>query len=102
MPFSDLRECIAALRERDDVRDVRGASWDCEMGTIAELTYERGGPALLFDDITGHQPGFRVLTNALDTRQRSLLALGLPTDLDLESALKAYQARVRAYQPVPR
>jgi 4-hydroxy-3-polyprenylbenzoate decarboxylase len=72
-----------------------------EIGTIAELNYERQGPAMLFDNVKGYPKGYRVLTNALDTPRRALLAIGLPTNLSRDEALIAYEKRMASYQPVP-
>ena len=51
MPFADLREFITAAHQIGELRTVRGADWDLEIGTITELNYERQGPALLFDEL---------------------------------------------------
>jgi 4-hydroxy-3-polyprenylbenzoate decarboxylase len=101
VPYEDLRDFIAAVERLDELRPVRGADWDLEIGTLAELNYERGGPALLFDEIAGYPRGYRVLTNAVDTPRRALLALELPLDLDREAALVEHERRYSAYAPVP-
>jgi UbiD family decarboxylase len=101
MPFKDLREFILAVNEIGELRTVQGADWDLEIGTLAELNYERQGPALLFDNIKGYPKGYRVFTNALDTLKRSLLSMDLPLDLDMDDALRAYEERVSSYKPVP-
>src|SRR3972149_2927832 len=38
----------------------------------------RGTPAVLFDDIPGYPSGYRVLVNAVSSRNRLALAMGLP------------------------
>jgi UbiD family decarboxylase len=101
MAFSDLRQLITALEEMNELRVVRGADWDLEIGTISELDYEHDGPALLFDEIVAYPAGYRVLTNAVDTLPRALLSVGLPTDLDVDSALTAWDTLLANYEPVP-
>jgi len=101
MPYRDLREFLLALGEMGELRTVEGADWDLEIGTIAELNYERQGAALLFDKIKGYPAGFRILTNAMHTRRRALLALGLPPSLDMDQALKAFEKLIASYRPVP-
>ncbi len=101
MPYRDLREFVAALDKNQELRSVQDADWDLEIGTITELNYERLGPALLFDSIKGYPKGYRILTNAMDNLRRSLLALDLPLDLDLNGALDAYAKKIACYQPVP-
>jgi 4-hydroxy-3-polyprenylbenzoate decarboxylase len=101
MAYRDLRAFIAALEEAGELRTVRGADWDLEIGTISELDYEREGPALLFDEIKGYPSGYRILTNAMDTFPRALLALDLPRHLDMDAAIDAYDQIIASYRPVP-
>lgn len=101
MPYRDLRDFLSVLEERNEVRTIEGADCDLEIGTLAELNYERKGPALLFDRIQGYPPGYRIVTNLLDSLPRSLLAVDLPPDLDMDSALAEYERVINSYQPVP-
>lgn len=55
--FRDLRHYIDTLTEKlgaDEVQTIKGANWDLEIGCITELSAEKEGPALLFDDIPGY------------------------------------------------
>jgi UbiD family decarboxylase len=102
VPFRDLREFIAALERNNELKTVCGADWDLEIGTLDELNYERLGPALLFDQIKGYPEGYRVLTNAMDPLRRALLAVDLPLDLDVDTAMEEYDKKVfSSYRPVP-
>lgn len=101
MPYADLREFVTALDSSGQLRRVEGAELDLEIGTITEVNYERQGPALLFDNIPGYPSGYRILTNALDTLPRALLALDLPPELELDAALAAYDQRLASYRPIP-
>ena len=63
---------------------VNGAECDEEIGAITDLYMERvGRPALLFDEIPGYPPGFRVLANVTTSPQRVAVTLGIPRDLSL-------------------
>jgi 4-hydroxy-3-polyprenylbenzoate decarboxylase len=102
LPYQDLREFIAAVDRLHELRRIPGADWDLEIGTIDEINYERLGPALLFDQIKDHPQGYQILTNAMDTQRRALLALELPLDLDMDAAVEAYEKRVfGSYRPIP-
>lgn len=101
MPFRDLREFIAALGPLGEVETVEGADPHLEIGTISELNYERRGPALLFDHIKGYPRGYRILTNALESLPRALLALDLPPTLRMDEAVEAYEHKMDTYSPVP-
>src|SRR5262245_28059694 len=76
MAFADLREFISALEKRNELKRIR-AEVDAEL-EIAEITdrvSKSGGPALLFENVRGHS--IPVLINALGSRERMLLALGV-------------------------
>ncbi len=73
---------------------VQGADWNLEIGTLDELNYERLGPALLFDEIKDYPKGYRILTNAMDPLRRALLAVDLPLDLDVDTAIEHYERKV--------
>jgi len=75
----DLRAWLAEARRLGELKDVAGADWDLELGTISELNVKKSNPpALLFDQIPGYAPGFRVLTcsTASPGRLSSILRLG--------------------------
>ena len=101
MPYKDMREFIVALERVGELRVVENADWDLEIGTIAELNYEREGSALLFDSIKGYPKGYRILTNGMGRLKRALLALDLPLDLSVDEALEAYEQKISSYRPVP-
>ena len=66
--YNDLRELIAKADELGLVRKIDGADWDLEIGTITELAQSKPDmPLLLFDYIKGYPPGYRVVTNILNS-----------------------------------
>jgi UbiD family decarboxylase len=78
-----LRRWLADVEESGELREVRGANWDLEIGTISALNYRRKPPfALLFDDIEGYPSGFRVLTGSVSNARRLGRTLRLGDDLD--------------------
>jgi len=101
VPWKDLREYMAGIDNLGELRTVENADWNLEIGTISELNYERGGPALLFDKIQGYPAGYRILCNAMESYKRTMLALDMSPDLTLDQALEDYERRVAAYKPVP-
>jgi 4-hydroxy-3-polyprenylbenzoate decarboxylase len=59
----DLREWVRSAEEQNIIELVEGADPALEIGALTELTYRtRRKPALIFDNIRGYKPGFRVLT----------------------------------------
>ncbi len=82
MPYKDLREWIARIDKTGDLRRIKQpVSPYLEMAEIADRTAKLrrngapwGGPALLFENVTGH-PGARVLMNQFGSEDRMNLAL---------------------------
>ncbi|MBI2848043.1 MAG: UbiD family decarboxylase [Chloroflexi bacterium] len=90
--MKDLREYIEKVRESGELRVIKGASCHLEIGAISYLAAESDKPpALLFDNINGYEPGFRVFTIPCSTDTRAALMLGLPLQakgLELVKKLK--------------
>jgi 4-hydroxy-3-polyprenylbenzoate decarboxylase len=101
--WRDLREWLAAVQAIGQLRDVRGASSESDIGEATELLdTEEGSPAALFDEIPGYAPGYRVLVNALGSRERQAVTLGLDPATASNEALIAYWRRtLRELEPVP-
>ena len=82
MPYTDLREWISKLEKAGELRRIREAvSPYLEMSEIADRTAKlgkgttkAGGPALLFENVTGY-PGAKVLMNQFGSLRRMHLAL---------------------------
>ena len=97
----DLRQFISLLQERGEVRVVKGADWDLEIGAINEMMAERRGPALLFDQIKGYPPGFRIATNILHRADFQKIAFGIPEELSNLEVVRDWNKRGRQFSPVP-
>jgi len=93
---SDLRDWLARVDELGELRVVRRASWEEDIGAVTELLdSEEGSPAVLFDDVPSYPSGHRVLVNANGTPRRQAVTLGLaePESAGHEELL-AYWRRV--------
>ena len=92
----DLRSWPATVESFGELRHVKGAHWDVELGAIAELSYRTAAPkALLFEDIEGYASG-RVLTGSTGSARRLGHTLNLGDDLDdaaLVAALRGKPSR---------
>lgn len=113
--IKDLRDWIAAVEARGDLRRVEGAHWDLEVGGLTELNNSRRRPpALLFDRIADYPAGHRVLTSSVVTPSRLGLTLRLGADVtdrelvqrarakpaEWAAAAKGFDPRVVADSPV--
>ena len=80
MKFKDLREFIAFLEEKGELRRIKTqVSCELEITEIADRAVKSGGPALLFENVEGYD--IPVLINTFGTHQRMAWALGVD-DLD--------------------
>lgn len=83
MAFKDLRQWIALLEEKGDLkRIVAEVDWDEEIGAITREISSRTGPALLFENIKDHRETVchRLFTNGTGSKKRICHLLGLPVD----------------------
>lgn len=77
----DLRSWLATLESADQLRRITvPVDWDEEIGAITRANLSLGGPALLFENILGHENTrcTKLLTSALGSRRQVQLMLGLP------------------------
>ncbi len=100
--FYDLRDYLGALQDMGELKVVDGVDWDLELGAIAELTLERGGPALMFDGIRGYPRGYRVAANLITASKRRLrIALGYGDDVPEVEIIRRWKDIYGNYRPVP-
>ncbi|MCC6474324.1 MAG: UbiD family decarboxylase [Burkholderiales bacterium] len=81
--FLDLRQYLAEVERHGELRTLRGAHWDLEMGALVELAYREGRdpkPLMVFEDIPGYPRGFRTAFGMLASNWRLAKTLGLPQD----------------------
>ncbi len=103
MSIRDLRGWIKEAEALGEVKTVKGADWDTEIGAITELAQHReNGPAVLFDEVKGYPKGHRVLVNSLGSLRRTALTLGLDTNITSPMELvKAWRAYSKRIMPIP-
>ncbi|MDO9216727.1 MAG: UbiD family decarboxylase, partial [Lacisediminimonas sp.] len=82
MKYTDLRDFIAQLESIGELKRVRQpVSPHLEMTEICDRTLKQGGPALLFEQPTGH--AMPVLGNLFGTTRRVALGMGADSIADL-------------------
>jgi UbiD family decarboxylase len=103
-PHLDLRELLARAEKADEVLHISGADWNLEVGTLAEIvnSSRKGEPkAILFDNIPGYPPGYRLLSGATNSSARLALTLGFPVPNGPMDVVQAYRNRMRQHEPIP-
>lgn len=99
--YDDLRGWLAQAERLGELRTVLGASWQRDIGLASEVVgREDLGPAVLFDEIPGYPPGFRVLANLFGGRRRNA-TLGFPDQLTKgELSDRCYETFVKAVRRI--
>src|SRR6266849_2974929 len=100
--YDDLREWLALAELLGEVRNVKGASWQEDIGLAAEaILREENGPCVVFDEVPGSPKGFRVLLNMFAGVRRNM-TLGFPDHLtkwELSDAFR--EAYLKEQKPIP-
>ncbi|MBN1177161.1 MAG: UbiD family decarboxylase [Dehalococcoidales bacterium] len=104
MPDRDLRKWMAQLDAEGDLKRVTAkVDWDDEISQIIRRVYVQRGPALLFENIKGHDNTFstKLFTNALSKHSNVNLMLGLPKDTSPADTIIEIRKRMKKpLQPV--
>jgi UbiD family decarboxylase len=100
--YHDLRTWIEQADKLGEVRVVKGATWQEEIGMAAELVlHSDTAPAVVFDEIPGCPKGFRVLTNFFGGRRKNM-TLGFPLELNkLELSEAFLNSYLKDLKPIP-
>ncbi len=94
IPYEDLRQWIAQAEKLGEIRHVKGASWQEDIGMAAELVqHDENAPCLIFDEVPGCKKGHRILTNFFGGRRKNM-TLGFPLHF---SKLELSQAFLDTY-----
>ena len=90
----DLREWLRAAESLGELQIVKGADWNLEIGAISETNYrQRPNKALLFDEIKGCPPGFRILTASMASTRRMAMTFCLSTELDNQGLVQELRGK---------
>jgi len=101
--YDGLRSFLAECEKLGEVKVIRDADWNIEIGALTETVSELidEPPALMFDEIKGYPKGFRVLSIPTASRVRMALALGLPPDTSKMEIVKYAANRIKHAKPIP-
>src|SRR5262245_15454319 len=89
--YDDLREWLAMAERLGEVRTVKGASCEEDIGLAAEAVLRaEHGPCVVFEDIPGCPKGFRLLLNMFPGTRRNM-TLRFPRHLSKSELSDAYR-----------
>lgn len=98
MGYDSLREWIEKLESQGELaRVTRKVDWDLEIGGITQETFDRKGPALLFENIKDHEKTrcTRLFTGSLGTYPRIALMLGQDKQTPYPDLIAIWRERSR-------
>jgi 4-hydroxy-3-polyprenylbenzoate decarboxylase len=97
MKYSDLREFIAQLeKEGELIRIKTEVDANLEITEICDRTLKKGGPALLFENVKGHD--MPILANLFGTEKRVAMGMG---ERDIEALREVGELLAFLRQPEP-
>ncbi len=102
LPYADLREWLAEAEKLGEVTVAKGLGKDADIGQAAELVmHSDEADCVVFDEIPGHEPGYRVLVNFFGGKRKNM-TLGFPTELSkIELSEAYYAAQLKDLIPIP-
>jgi len=81
--YDDLREWLSEAERLGEVRTVGGANWQEDIGLAAEaILRAENGPCVVFEDIDGCPPGFRLLMNMYRNMKKEEQRFGFEVSFD--------------------
>jgi 4-hydroxy-3-polyprenylbenzoate decarboxylase len=100
--YQGLREWLDRVEALGHLRRVSGANAEEEIGAATDvLQHHADSPAVMFDQVPGYAPDFRVLVNGFGATDRIALTLGLPLGLTRVELSDAWRQRIRGLRPIP-
>jgi UbiD family decarboxylase len=101
-PFDDFASFLDACIDLDDHRLLVGLDPILEIGTLVEAVAESmvDPPLLMFDEVRGHQAGFRVASLPYASARRVAIALGLPPDAGRLELARLAARRLHGAEPI--
>jgi len=101
--YHDLRKWIEEARKLGEIREVRGLTWQSDIGLVSEMALrDDHAPCFIFEDVPGTIQGSRVLVNFFGGKRKNM-TLGFSTELsklELSEAFRVhYAADLRRIPP---
>src|ERR1044071_1022930 len=101
--WRDLREWLQLVDTIGELKKVRGANSEEDIGAITEmLDHAEESPCVLFDEIPNYKPGNRVLVNSMGSCKRQAITLGLdPEEASHDRLLQFWRNLLKGFTPIP-
>ncbi len=101
-PLGGLRQWLEEVERLGALRVEHGANAHEEIGAATDvLQHVADAPAVIFDQVPGYDPSFRVLVNSFGSTDRIALTLGLPLGQSKVATSDAWRQKIRGLKPIP-
>src|SRR5262249_61710479 len=97
--YDDLRQWLEEARKLGEVKDVRGLSWQQDIGMVAGMVHDDGAPCFGFGEGPGTIKGSRVLGNFFGGKRKNM-TFGFRTELSKSERSAAH--RTNFMRPIAR
>ena len=85
--FQDLREWLDAAKKLGELVVIEGGEL-ADMGPVSQISSRNEGTAVLFDNIKGYPPGYRMAMTLVSNIRTFNMSLGLPTDWTIRQTVE--------------
>lgn len=101
MQFEDYRAYLKEVSRIGELKIVRGADTEHDIGPITEITaWSPEHPVLLFEDIPGYPDEWRIAAHSFDSYKRMQLIYGFPDGLVGRDLVLWWKNKLDHYQPI--
>ncbi len=101
MTYEDMREWIIEAERLGELRVVKGASWQKDIGLASEVVlHDENAPCIVFDEVPGSPPGFRMLINFF-AGKRKCMTMGFPTEFNKLELTDAVHLHMSGMKSIP-
>src|SRR6185312_13430751 len=106
MKYEGLRDWLSIIEQRGELTTLEDVDWNLEMGAVVDVLYREHPPyppALIFDRIKDHKPGYRALFGHFAAPHRIALTLGVEEKFEhVLQFTREYHEKIKACIPLPR
>ena len=101
MTYEDMREWIVEAEKLGEVRVVKGASWEKDIGLASEVVqHDENAPCIIFDEVPGCPPGFRMMINFF-AGKRKCMTMGFSPDFTKLELTDGVHKHLSSIEPIP-
>ena len=101
--YHDLRGYVDLVKQRGQYLEIDNADWNLEIGALTEATAEHVAdpPMMMFDNIKGHEKGFRVMSLGVASKRNAAISMGLDPNKTKLGLVRDLVRTIKNIKPMP-